>query len=128
MLSISNEMPAWEVGVAGGVASSGKPSQMVNPGFGALGISEVVVGIFNVFIGYRTLKQNFFKQLAFCAHVLIFRHIKIPSIYPNTSIPIPNTQASPTTGMLKALCPACGSIINKVVRRADLEAIRAKRV
>jgi|GEM_PF-312841 len=36
------------------------------------------------------------------------------------------TQASPTTGMLKALCPACGSIINKVVRRADLEAIRAK--
>ena len=36
------------------------------------------------------------------------------------------TQASPTTGMLKALCPACGSILNKVVCRADLEAIRAK--
>lgn len=36
------------------------------------------------------------------------------------------TQASPTTGMLKALCPACGSIVNKVVRSADLVAIRAK--
>jgi len=36
------------------------------------------------------------------------------------------TQASSTTGMLKALCPACGSITNKVVRRADLDAIRAK--
>ncbi|MFK7877124.1 MAG: helix-turn-helix domain-containing protein [Paracoccaceae bacterium] len=36
------------------------------------------------------------------------------------------TQATPTTGMLKAFCPACGGIINKVVRRADLEAIRAK--
>ncbi len=36
------------------------------------------------------------------------------------------TLSSPTTGMLKALCPACGSIINKVARRADLEAIRAK--
>ena len=36
------------------------------------------------------------------------------------------TQATPTTGMLKALCPSCGSIMNKVVRRADLEAIRAK--
>lgn len=36
------------------------------------------------------------------------------------------TQATPTTGMFKALCPTCGSIINKVVRRADLEAIRAK--
>jgi helix-turn-helix protein len=36
------------------------------------------------------------------------------------------TQQAPTTGMLKALCPACGSILNKVVRRSDLEAIRAK--
>lgn len=36
------------------------------------------------------------------------------------------TQTSPKTGMLKALCPVCGSILNKVVRRADLEAIRAK--
>ena len=36
------------------------------------------------------------------------------------------TQTSSTTGMLKALCPACGSILNKVVRRADLEAIQAK--
>ena len=36
------------------------------------------------------------------------------------------TQTSPTTGMLKALCPACGGIINKVVGRADLETIRAK--
>jgi hypothetical protein len=36
------------------------------------------------------------------------------------------TQQTPTTGMLKALCPTCGCIINKVVRRSDLEAIRAK--
>jgi hypothetical protein len=36
------------------------------------------------------------------------------------------TQATPTTGMLTALCPSCASIMNKVVRRADLEAIRAK--
>jgi hypothetical protein len=28
--------------------------------------------------------------------------------------------------MLKALCPACGCVMNKVIRRADLEAIRAK--
>lgn len=30
------------------------------------------------------------------------------------------------TGMLTALCPACGALMHKVVRRADLEAIRAK--
>jgi hypothetical protein len=36
------------------------------------------------------------------------------------------TQATPTTGMLKALCPSCGCILNKVVRRTDLEVIRAK--
>jgi len=36
------------------------------------------------------------------------------------------TQATPTTGMLKAFCPACGCILNKVMRRADLETIRAK--
>lgn len=36
------------------------------------------------------------------------------------------THVTPTTGMLKALCPSCGSIVNKVVRRADVEAIRAK--
>jgi hypothetical protein len=36
------------------------------------------------------------------------------------------TPATPTTGMLKALCPACGCIMNKVIRRADLEAIQAK--
>ena len=35
-------------------------------------------------------------------------------------------QQTPTTGMLTALCPTCGSLMNKVVRRADLEAIRAK--
>ena len=35
-------------------------------------------------------------------------------------------QQSPTTGMLTALCPSCGSLINKVIRRADLDAIRAK--
>lgn len=28
--------------------------------------------------------------------------------------------------MLKALCPTCGSIINKIVRKTDLEVIRAK--
>jgi hypothetical protein len=37
------------------------------------------------------------------------------------------TQQTPTTGMLKALCPACGCILNKVVMRADLAAIRAKK-
>lgn len=36
------------------------------------------------------------------------------------------TQQTATTGMLKALCPACGCTLNKVVKRADLEAIRAK--
>ncbi|MEP4197265.1 MAG: helix-turn-helix domain-containing protein [Aliishimia sp.] len=36
------------------------------------------------------------------------------------------TQETSTTGMLRALCPACGCILNKVVRRADLQAIRAK--
>lgn len=36
------------------------------------------------------------------------------------------TQTTPKTGMLKALCPSCDRIINKVVRRTDLEAIRAK--
>lgn len=35
-------------------------------------------------------------------------------------------QQSPTTGMLTALCPACGNVMNKVIRRADLETIRAK--
>ncbi|SLN39082.1 Helix-turn-helix domain protein [Roseovarius albus] len=29
-------------------------------------------------------------------------------------------------GRLEALCPACGSIMNKIVRRADLETIQAK--
>jgi len=36
------------------------------------------------------------------------------------------TQLTSSTGMLSALCPVCGCIINKVIRRADLEAIRAK--
>ena len=36
------------------------------------------------------------------------------------------TQQTPTTGMLKALCPSCGCILHKVVKRADLEVIRAK--
>jgi len=36
------------------------------------------------------------------------------------------TQQTSTTGMLTALCPSCGSIINKVMRRYDLEAVRAK--
>ena len=30
------------------------------------------------------------------------------------------------SGMLTALCPDCGALMHKVVRRADLEAIRAK--
>jgi excisionase family DNA binding protein len=36
------------------------------------------------------------------------------------------THQTPTTGMLSALCPACECVINKVVRRSDLEAIQAK--
>jgi len=36
------------------------------------------------------------------------------------------TQKAPSTGMLTALCPMCGSVINKIIRRADLETIRAK--
>jgi len=36
------------------------------------------------------------------------------------------TQKTASAGMLKALCPACGSIINKVIRRVDLEVISAK--
>lgn len=35
-------------------------------------------------------------------------------------------QQTPESGRLTALCPECGSLMNKVVRRADLEAIRAK--
>lgn len=33
---------------------------------------------------------------------------------------------TPETGRLVGLCPACGAVMNKVVRRTDLEAIRAK--
>jgi len=33
---------------------------------------------------------------------------------------------TPQTGMLTALCPVCGALMNKVIRRADLEAIRAR--
>jgi excisionase family DNA binding protein len=36
------------------------------------------------------------------------------------------TQQTPDTGRLTGLCPACGALMHKVVRRADLEAIRAK--
>jgi excisionase family DNA binding protein len=36
------------------------------------------------------------------------------------------TQQSPTTGRLTALCPACGAVMNKVIRRAGLEAVQAK--
>lgn len=36
------------------------------------------------------------------------------------------TQQTATMGMLSALCPACECVMNKVVRRADPEAIRAK--
>lgn len=35
-------------------------------------------------------------------------------------------QTTSTTGMLKAICPFCSCIMNKVVRRSDIEAIQAK--
>lgn len=35
-------------------------------------------------------------------------------------------QQTPDSGRLIALCPECGALMHKVVRRADLEAIRAK--
>lgn len=35
------------------------------------------------------------------------------------------TQQTATTGMLSALCPTCGALMNKVIKRADLDAIRA---
>ena len=35
-------------------------------------------------------------------------------------------QQSPTSGRLIALCPVCDSVMNKVIRRTDLEAIQAK--
>ncbi|WP_049641769.1 helix-turn-helix domain-containing protein [Candidatus Rhodobacter oscarellae] len=36
------------------------------------------------------------------------------------------THQTPTTGRLTALCPACGVVMSKVIRRTDLEAIQAK--
>lgn len=33
---------------------------------------------------------------------------------------------TPESGRLIGLCPECGAVMNKIVRRADLEAIRAK--
>jgi excisionase family DNA binding protein len=33
---------------------------------------------------------------------------------------------TPATGMLIGLCPACGAIMNKVIRRSALEALRAR--
>lgn len=36
------------------------------------------------------------------------------------------TQQSATGGMLTAICDTCGTIMNKAIKRADLEAIRAK--
>jgi excisionase family DNA binding protein len=35
-------------------------------------------------------------------------------------------QNSSATGMLRGLCPECSALMNKVIRRSDLEAIRAK--
>lgn len=35
-------------------------------------------------------------------------------------------QQTTETGQLTGICPACGALMHKVVRRADLEAIRAK--
>lgn len=36
------------------------------------------------------------------------------------------SQLTPATGMLTGLCPACGCLMNKVVKRVDLDAIRAR--
>lgn len=36
------------------------------------------------------------------------------------------TQQTTDTGQLTGLCPACGALMHKVIRRADLEAIQAK--
>jgi len=36
------------------------------------------------------------------------------------------TQQTATTGRLTALCPTCGNVMHKIVKRNDLEAIRAK--
>ena len=36
------------------------------------------------------------------------------------------TQQTATSGMLSAICPDCENMMNKVIRRADLETIRAK--
>jgi excisionase family DNA binding protein len=35
-------------------------------------------------------------------------------------------QQTPETGRLVALCPACGALMHKVIRRADLEVLRAR--
>ncbi|MEP1536436.1 MAG: helix-turn-helix domain-containing protein [Paracoccaceae bacterium] len=35
-------------------------------------------------------------------------------------------QQTPDSGRLIALCPECGAVMNKIVRRIDLDAIRAK--
>ncbi len=35
-------------------------------------------------------------------------------------------QQTPDSGRLIALCPECGALMNKIVNRSDLEAIRAK--
>lgn len=35
-------------------------------------------------------------------------------------------QQTPTSGRLTALCPECGCLMNKMAKRADLDAIRAK--
>ncbi|MGX9352227.1 helix-turn-helix domain-containing protein [Shimia sp. W99] len=35
-------------------------------------------------------------------------------------------QQTPDSGRLMGLCPSCGALMHKVVRRVDLEAIRAK--
>lgn len=36
------------------------------------------------------------------------------------------SQQTATTGMMTALCPTCDALMHKVIRRADLETIRAK--
>ena len=35
-------------------------------------------------------------------------------------------QQTPETGRLTGLCPSCGSLMHKVIKRTDLETVRAK--
>ena len=72
------------------------------------------------FLGYRRAKAKT-KLVLHQLYCLGCKCARVPD-----GIFAEYTQQTPTTGMLRALCPTCGCILNKVVRRADLEAIRAK--